>query len=90
MVINLNSNIHNVVTIIQARMNSKRLPGKVLKPIVNKPMIELLLTRLSKSSELLYRVKFLLSIPPGIDLKSFKIFTKTESFESSLKAGIGI
>ena len=41
-----------IVAIVQARMGSSRLPGKVLKPIVNKPMIELLLTRLSQSKEL--------------------------------------
>ena len=41
-----------VVALVQARMGSVRLPGKVLKPIVNKPMIELLLARLSHSSEL--------------------------------------
>ena len=41
-----------VIALVQARMGSTRLPGKVLKSIVNKPMIELLLTRLSQSSEL--------------------------------------
>ena len=41
-----------IVAIVQARMGSSRLPGKVLKTIVNKPMIELLLTRLSQSREL--------------------------------------
>jgi len=41
-----------VVALVQARMGSARLPGKVLKSIIDKPMIELLLTRLSQSSEL--------------------------------------
>lgn len=41
-----------VVAIVQARLGSVRLPKKVLKPITGKPMIELLLKRLSKSKEL--------------------------------------
>ncbi len=41
-----------IVALVQARMGSTRFPGKVLKTIVNKPMIELLLARLSQSSEL--------------------------------------
>lgn len=41
-----------VVALVQARMGSIRLPGKVLKSIANKSMIEILLTRLSQSSEL--------------------------------------
>ena len=38
-----------IVSIIQARMGSTRLPGKVLKKLVGKPAIEILLTRLSRS-----------------------------------------
>ena len=41
-----------IVALVQARMGSTRLPGKVLKSIVRKPMIELLLARLSQSKEL--------------------------------------
>ena len=38
-----------IVCTIQARMNSNRLPGKVMKKINNKPMIELLYSRVQKS-----------------------------------------
>ena len=41
-----------VVAIVQARLGSVRLPKKVLKPITGKPIIELLLNRLSKSRKL--------------------------------------
>ena len=36
-----------VVAIIQARMNSIRLPGKVLLPLAEKPVLEHLIERLS-------------------------------------------
>ena len=38
-----------VIAIVQARMGSTRMPGKVMKSIVGMPMIELLLKRLSQS-----------------------------------------
>ena len=41
-----------VAAIVQARMGSTRLPGKVVKLISDKPLIELLLTRLSRSKEI--------------------------------------
>lgn len=39
----------NRVAIIEARMNSSRLPGKVLKPILGKPMLELLIERIKQA-----------------------------------------
>lgn len=41
-----------VVAIIQARMGSTRFPNKVMRLIEGKPMIELLLSRLSRSTEI--------------------------------------
>jgi glutamate-1-semialdehyde 2,1-aminomutase len=40
-----------VVAIVQARMGSTRLPGKVMKPMLGIPMIDLLLSRLSRAQE---------------------------------------
>jgi len=40
-----------IVAIVQARMGSTRLPNKVMKPIAGIPMIELLLSRLSRAKE---------------------------------------
>jgi len=37
---------------IQARMSSSRLPGKVMKPLVGKPMIEYILKTLSNSKKI--------------------------------------
>ena len=41
-----------IVALVQARMGSTRFPGKVLKPVAGMTMIEVLLSRLSKSNEL--------------------------------------
>jgi glutamate-1-semialdehyde 2,1-aminomutase len=40
-----------VLAIVQARMGSTRFPNKVLKPIAGRPMIEVLLSRLSRAAE---------------------------------------
>lgn len=41
-----------IVAIVQARMGSSRLPGKVMKPVANQPMIGVLLNRLSRSKRI--------------------------------------
>jgi glutamate-1-semialdehyde 2,1-aminomutase len=41
-----------VVALVQARMGSTRLPNKVMKPIGETPMIELLLSRLALATEI--------------------------------------
>ena len=40
-----------VVAIVQARMGSIRFPNKVMKPVGGRPMIEVLLSRLSRASQ---------------------------------------
>ena len=52
----------NIVAIIQARLNSVRLPGKVLKQINGIPAIEFLFKRISKSKYLDNIVVLLLKI----------------------------
>lgn len=42
--------VNNPYIIIQARMNSERLPGKVMKPINGKPLIGILFERLKKAN----------------------------------------
>lgn len=52
------------VAIVQARMGSSRLPGKVMKPVCGTPLIELLLERLS-GSRLIDRIVLATSTDPA-------------------------
>ena len=56
----------NIVALVQARMNSSRLPGKVLKKIGTIPSLELLLHRLQKS-KLIDEIVVVTSINPADD-----------------------
>lgn len=38
-----------ILTVLQARMSSSRLPGKVLRPILGRPMVELQIERLRRA-----------------------------------------
>ena len=42
----------NIIAIIQARMGSSRLPGKVLSDVCGKPMLEWQLERIKEVKEL--------------------------------------
>lgn len=48
---NLSSNVQ-ILAIVQARMSSSRLPGKVMKSILEKPMLELHIERIQRSKEI--------------------------------------
>ena len=54
------------VAIIQARCNSTRFPNKVLREVVSKPLISLLITRLSASA-LLDEIVLATATNPGDD-----------------------
>lgn len=48
----LGDQILKIVAIVQAHMGSHRLPGKVLRPIMGKPMLEHLISRLKLSRDI--------------------------------------
>ncbi|MBA3957014.1 MAG: glycosyltransferase family protein [Parachlamydiaceae bacterium] len=57
-----------VAIFVQARMGSTRLPGKVMMPVLGKPLLEFLTERLARSSE----------------ANSYRILTTTESIDDPI------
>ena len=58
-----------IVAVVQARMGSTRLPNKVMKPIGDKSMIQILLSRLSKSRQV-NQILVATSVDPRNDVLS--------------------
>jgi glutamate-1-semialdehyde 2,1-aminomutase len=75
-------NIMKIIAIIQARVGSIRLPNKVMKQINGIPMIELLLTRLSKSKKI---NKIILAT--SINKNNFPLVKKVEKLGYSCEQG---
>jgi len=67
----------NIIAIIQARLSSARLPGKVLKKINKKTTLEIIYLRLKKS-KLLDDIIF--AIPNNKKEKNLKNFLKKKKY----------
>jgi glutamate-1-semialdehyde 2,1-aminomutase len=73
----------NIVAIVQARMNSTRLPGKVLKKITDKPAIEILLNRLGQAEALNKIIIATSDNPKDEELKNYLINLNFEVYAGS-------
>ena len=67
-----------VVCIVQARLGSSRLPGKVLKKIENVPIIHILLKRLENSKKI---DQIVVATPDTIKDKPLHDFLKNTNYE---------
>ena len=65
----------NITIIVQARLNSTRLPGKVLKKISNKTIIEIIHERISKSK---FKNRIVFAIPSNKKNSKLKNFLKNK------------
>ena len=73
----------NIVCIVQARLNSSRLPGKILKKINKKNIVlEFLIKRLKKSKKI---SKIVIACPDTTEDK--KIIKKLEKYKVNLFQG---
>ena len=66
----------NITAIVQARLNSKRFPNKVIEKINNKTILEIIATRLKKS-RLITNIIFAIPKDPNEKLLK-KILTKSK------------
>ncbi len=66
-----------IIAIVTARLTSKRLPGKTLMKILGKPIIELLIKRLSYSKKI---NKIIVAIPKNNKNKKLKLFLEKKNF----------
>jgi len=73
-----------VVAILQARMSSSRLPGKVLKPILGRPMLDLHIERVRRASEIEKLVVATSTDPSDDVLADFASTAGIEVFRGSL------
>ena len=62
-----------IIAVVTARLSSKRLPGKILMPILGMPMIELLIQRLSFSKKI---NQIAIAIPKNEKNKKLNIYLK--------------
>ena len=67
----------NFVIIIQARLSSSRFPGKILKKINNKTLLEILYNRLKQSKT---PNKIVFSVPDNLKNKKLHKFLKKKKY----------
>ena len=77
----------NTCIIIQARMNSQRIPGKMLKPFANTTLLDILFNKLSKSKFIsknnIYLSSYEQELKDTATKHSINIFNRSQ--ESSLE-----
>lgn len=74
----------NIIVIIQARMTSSRLPGKVLKPILGKPMLAYLLERVSRCQTMTQVVVATSNQPEDDVIEMFCLDNNVDCFRGDL------
>ncbi|WP_415890199.1 aminotransferase class III-fold pyridoxal phosphate-dependent enzyme [Neptuniibacter sp. SY11_33] len=71
-----------VLMIVQARLGSSRLPGKVLKEVVGQPLLKIMLSRLSKS-----KCADQIVVATGVEHENASLIEAVKSWGYSIYAG---